>query len=179
MKIKIFALMATMLLLMGTTAIAQSNNTQKETTERSTKGDVNGDGVVDVADIAAVIAVMHEQGTVETKYYWYVGQENPAEMTSISPIVTENGVTGWRETGSGLTAKYEYNSTDYPISSNPSQNSMWYYALPENTGLGAFDAQNENYAVNPISSVTINGVKYNIYEGGASRKFNALTIKNK
>ena len=74
MKIKIFALMATMLLLMGTTAIAQSNNTQKETTERSTKGDVNGDGVVDVADIAAVIAVMHEQGTIKQKYYWYVGQ---------------------------------------------------------------------------------------------------------
>lgn len=112
-------------------------------------------------------------------YYWYVGQDNPANMTSISPIVTENAVTGWRETGSSLTATYEYNSTDYPISSNPSQNSMWYYALPENTGLGAFDAQNENYAVNPISSVTINDVKYNIYEGGASRKFNALTIKNK
>ena len=78
MKIKIFALMATMLLLMGTTAIAQSNNTKKETTERSTKGDVNGDGVVDVADIAAVIAVMHEQGTIKQKYYYYVGQTIPS-----------------------------------------------------------------------------------------------------
>lgn len=168
-RIYLFVLSALMM-LMSTSAMAQSE---------TVKGDVNGDGVVDVADIAAVIKIMTNNGDIEKKYYWYAGQENPANMTSISPIVTENGVTGWRETGSVLTATYEYNSTDYPISSNPSQNSMWYYALPENTGLGAFDAQNENYAVNPISSVTINGVKYNIFEGGASRKFNALTIKNK
>lgn len=171
MKVKIFALVAAFFMLMGGSAWAQSD----------VKGDVNKDGVVNEQDIAAILAIMAKNNGVaeKTKYYWYVGQENPASMTSISPIVTENGVTGWRETGSALTAKYEYNSTDYPISSNPSQNSMWYYALPENTGLGAFDAQNENYAVNPISSVSINGVKYNIYEGGASRKFNALTIKNK
>ena len=171
MKVKIFALVAAFFMLMGGSAWAQSD----------VKGDVNKDGVVNEQDIAAILAIMAKNNGMaeKTKYYWYVGQENPASMTSISPIVTENGVTGWRETGSVLTATYEYNSTDYPISSNPSQNSMWYYALPENTGLGAFDAQNENYAVNPISSVTINGVKYNIYEGGASRKFNALTIKNK
>ena len=75
MKTKIFALFAAMMLLMGTTAMAQSDNTK--TTETEIKGDVNADGVVDVADIAAVIAVMHEQGTVETQYYWYVGNENP------------------------------------------------------------------------------------------------------
>ena len=79
MKTKIFALMATMLLLMGTTAIAQSDNTKKETTEGNIKGDVNGDGVVDVADIAAVIAVMHEQGTVKQQYYWYAGWTEPTE----------------------------------------------------------------------------------------------------
>ena len=171
MKVKIFALVAAFFMLMGGSAWAQSD----------VKGDVNKDGVVNEQDIAAILAIMAKNNGVaeKTKYYWYVGQTNPASMTSITPVVTENGVTGWRKTGSTLTATYEYNSTDYPISSNPSQNSMWYYALPENTGLGAFDAQNENYAVNPISSVTINGVKYNIYEGGASRKFNALTIKNK
>lgn len=173
MKQKIFFVLAA-LMLMGTSAMAQSE---------TLKGDVNADGVVDVADIAAVIKIMQEAGgAVEaTKYYWYVGQSNPAEMTSIDPIVTENGVTGWRETGNALTDVYEYNSTKYPISSEPSQNSMWYYALPVNTGLGAFDAQSTNYAIDSKvkGNVTINGVKYNIYEGGASRKFNALTIKNK
>ena len=171
MKKKILSLLAAFFMLFGTSAMAQVDSTLE--------GDVNGDGVVDIADITAVIAIIKQNAEANPTYYWYVGQTNPASMTSITPVVTENGVTGWRKTGSTLTATYEYNSTDYPISSDPSQNSMWYYALPENTGLGAFDAQNENYAVNPISSVTINGVKYNIYEGGASRKFNALTIKNK
>ena len=41
------------------------------------KGDVNGDGVVDVADIAAVIKIMAENGDIEKKYYWYVGNETP------------------------------------------------------------------------------------------------------
>ena len=75
MKTKIFALFAAMMLLVGTTAMAQSDDTK--TTETEIKGDVNGDGVVDVADIAAVIAVMHEQGTVETQYYWYAGWTEP------------------------------------------------------------------------------------------------------
>ena len=75
MKTKIFALFAAMMLLVGTTAMAQSDNTK--TTETEIKGDVNNDGVVDVADIAAVIAVMHEQGTVAPQYYWYVGQTQP------------------------------------------------------------------------------------------------------
>lgn len=78
MKTKIFALFAAMMLLVGTTAMAQSGDTQtSKTTETELKGDVNNDGVVDVADIAAVIAVMHEQGTVAPQYYWYVGQTEP------------------------------------------------------------------------------------------------------
>lgn len=88
MKTKIFALFAAMMLLVGTTAMAQSDNTR--TAETSLKGDVNNDGVVDVADIAAVIAVMHEQGTVETQYYWYVGQTQPTanNYTTLATQVT-------------------------------------------------------------------------------------------
>lgn len=39
------------------------------------KGDVNGDGKVDVADIAAIIKIMKDGGGTagEIKYYWYVG----------------------------------------------------------------------------------------------------------
>ena len=78
MKTKIFALFAAMMLLVGTTAMAQSGDTKtSKTTETEIKGDVNNDGVVDVADIAAVIAVMHEQGTVGTPYYWYAGWTEP------------------------------------------------------------------------------------------------------
>ena len=102
MKTKIFALLAAMMLLVGTTAIAQSDDTKNtSTTETSLKGDVNNDGVVDVADIAAVIAVMQEQSADGPEYYWYIGQENPAEMTSINDanIVTDKSSPGWRLIG--------------------------------------------------------------------------------
>ncbi len=64
MKTKIISLMAALLMLLSTSAMAQSNDL---------KGDVNGDGIVDVADIAAVIAIMKQNDDGKTKYYWYVG----------------------------------------------------------------------------------------------------------
>ena len=72
MKQKIFFVLAALMMLTGTSAMAQSE---------TLKGDVNGDGAVDVADIAAVIQIMKDNGDIETKYYWYVGQEDPANMT--------------------------------------------------------------------------------------------------
>ena len=99
MKTKIFALFAAMMLLVGTTAMAQSDDTKNtSTTETSLKGDVNCDGVVDVADIAAVIAVMHEQGTIETKYYWYVG--SMTEANALNPQTLGNIVNGKNATSS-------------------------------------------------------------------------------
>ena len=64
-RIYLFVLSALMM-LMSTSAMAQSE---------TVKGDVNGDGVVDVADIAAVIKIMTDNGSIEKKYYWYVVQE--------------------------------------------------------------------------------------------------------
>ena len=169
MKKTLLFVLTAFFMLFGTSAMAQGDSTLK--------GDVNEDGVVDVADIAAVIQIMKEaQGT---QYYWYVGQENPASMTSINPIVTDNSSPGWRETGTSLTAKYTFDTTNNNISSTPIQLSEWYFALPENTGLGVFDAQGENFAVNPISSISLNGVKYNIYKTGKTPKFSAYVVKNK
>ena len=99
MKTKIFALFAAMMLLVGTTAMAQSDDTKNtSTTETSLKGDVNADGVVDVADIAAVIAVMHEQGTVAPQYYWYVG--SMTEANALNPQTLGNIVNGKNATSS-------------------------------------------------------------------------------
>ena len=65
MKKKLLFVLAAFFMLFGTSAMAQVDSTLE--------GDVNEDGVVDVADIAAVIQIMKEaQGTT---YYWYVGQE--------------------------------------------------------------------------------------------------------
>ena len=65
MKTKIFFLLAT-LLLTSMCAFAQSGN------KGSLKGDANEDGVVDVADINAVIQIMKKGGGIakETAYYW-------------------------------------------------------------------------------------------------------------
>lgn len=64
MKKRLFFVLAALMMLTGTSAMAQSE---------TLKGDVNGDGAVDVADIAAVIQIMKDNGDIETKYYWYVG----------------------------------------------------------------------------------------------------------
>ena len=78
MKQKLFMVLAA-LMLMGTSAMAQSE---------TLKGDVNGDGVVDVADIAAVIQIMKDNGDIETKYYWYAGWTIPT-AENIATIVNE------------------------------------------------------------------------------------------
>ena len=49
---------------------------QSETTEQI-KGDVNGDGIVDVADIAAIISIMKKGQGVAVPNYFYLGTTQP------------------------------------------------------------------------------------------------------
>ena len=67
MKQKLLMMLAA-LMLMGTSAMAQSE---------TLKGDVNGDGAVDVADIVAEVKIMKDNGDINTKYYFYIGQTEP------------------------------------------------------------------------------------------------------
>lgn len=79
MKTKIFLLLTAAILLLSVNASAQNKKakatkavktektvkkvtTKKAPAETPLKGDVNGDGVVDVADIAAIIAIMKNGG---------------------------------------------------------------------------------------------------------------------
>ena len=119
MKTKIFALFAAMMLLVGTTAMAQSDNTS--TTETSLKGDVNNDGIVDVADIAAVIAVMHEQGTVGTPYYWYAGWTEPT-AENIAEIINEEYPTDETNTSTNKAGK---SATTLGIEMDYTVNPIW------------------------------------------------------
>ena len=149
MKTKIFALFAAMMLLVGTTAMAQSDDTKNtSTTETSLKGDVNADGVVDVADIAAVIAVMHEQGTVETKYYWYAGWTEPTEA-NIGELVnkqlpTNTAMTTFTNAGktstttSGVT--FDLLTTRLVDDEYPSSKVKRNYYIVVPTGQGIYDS---------------------------------------
>lgn len=163
MKKKLFFVLAALMMLTGTSAMAQSE---------TLKGDVNGDGAVDVADIAAVIQIMKDNGDIETKYYWYVGPNNPAEMTSISPIVGEdvsNGV-GFRI----LDMNKTYSATNklYDGLRNPivgEKSTTWYIMLPKESGLKFYDDLGES----PLEIITTkdfgDGVIYNIYCDPTSR----------
>ena len=67
MKKKILSLLAAFFMLFGTSAMAQVDSTLE--------GDVNGDGVVDIADITAVIAIIKQNAEANPTYYWYFGTE--------------------------------------------------------------------------------------------------------
>ena len=80
MKTKKLFLMVAML-LMGVCTFAQSNS-------EPLKGDVNGDGKVDVADIVAILKIMKEASgtTGETKYYLYVGTTKPTSLSQATIV---------------------------------------------------------------------------------------------
>ena len=82
---KIFTLLAAML-LSCVSAFAQSS------TIDPAKGDVNGHGVVDVADINAIIAIMKDGGGIGevTKYYFSVGT---TEVTASNYTTVNNATT--------------------------------------------------------------------------------------
>lgn len=169
---KFFMLLAAVLLSIG--AFAQSGNNEP------LKGDVNGDGVVDYADIDAVIEIMKNAGGyVDSNYYWYVGQSAPS--TTITEVT--GAAEGWHKIGTTI-GTYSlsnplYNSDTNPISG--SSNTNWYVAVPSTSTLGIYDSDdvNEVNAGNwtTQSSITTGNVTYNVYKSvGTFRKFNGFWI---
>lgn len=98
MKTKIIFLLLAAVLLGSVSVNARSKKAPKKTESTTPiKGDVNGDGKVDVADIVAIIAIMKNGGTGEKKYYWYVGMNNGNEVnssnyTSVASLVSESEI---------------------------------------------------------------------------------------
>ena len=85
-------MMIAAMMLMSIGAFAQSNE--------SLEGDVNNDGVVDVADIVKIIDIMQNYQP-QTTYYWYVGAENPSSI-DVSNLQTESNVAGWHSIGNSI-----------------------------------------------------------------------------
>ena len=90
MKKKMLSLLAAFFMLFGTSAMAQ--------VESTLEGDVNGDGVVDIADITAVIAIIKQNAEANPTYYWYVGSMSEAD--ALNPTTLGNIVNGKNATTS-------------------------------------------------------------------------------
>ena len=97
MRQKFFMLLAAVL-LSSASVFAQSNE--------PLKGDVNGDGTVDVADITAVIKIMKDGGGTagQAKNYFYVGTTKPTSLDDCW-IVSEYPAEQYYTNNSGTAAK--------------------------------------------------------------------------
>lgn len=146
MKTKFFTLFAAFVLLFSANASAQTN------------GDVNEDGKVDEQDIAAILEIMAEAGGVkeQTKYYWYVGQENPA---SVDESFNPEGVEGWTKLTSTPTSIKIFKET--PDWSDV----QWYLACPSEY---SFDTSVNGIKVGGWdiirNAVEIGGVMYDVWK---------------
>ena len=169
---KNFFMLLAAVLLSSANLFAQSN--------APLKGDVNEDGVVDVADVVAVIYIIAKsQNDSETTYYWYVGQTDPSTMSSITPIVTDMTSPGWREIGTTV-GTYTKNNPLWDGSVNKitvgETKETTYLALPNSTLRGRDGDGNELTAL-WISQSTkeIDGVTYYIYKTpGTMKIFNSI-----
>jgi hypothetical protein len=104
MKTKKFLMLLAAVLLSCASAFAQSGNNE------SLKGDVNGDGTVDVADLTAIIKIMKDAGGAvgEKMYYWYAGtkQVEASNFTDIASRIPESEIP---QTGSvSATGQFVY-----------------------------------------------------------------------
>ena len=152
-------MMLAALMVLGTSAMAQSE---------TLKGDVNADGVVDVADIAAVIAIMSKEAEDEpgvTKYYWYAGQEMPADMTS-NPTPDDVNYTAnkWHTLADGIDNHVGSTFIGKTITGGVPGND-WYVAVPTIKGLKptAGDLVTPNTSWDIVKTITVNNVEYTVW----------------
>lgn len=163
MKKKILSLLAAFFMLFGTSAMAQVDSTLE--------GDVNGDGVVDIADITAVIAIIKQNAEANPTYYWYAGQTKP---TSMSSYPTQDEIT------SGTSDRDFKPNTWHPLAEDATSiahtivggtsGNEWYVAVPTSFGFKptASDLTTPDNAWEIDSTISINSIEYTIWRPGST-----------
>ena len=160
------SLLAAFFMLFGTSAMAQ--------VESTLEGDVNGDGVVDIADITAVIAIIKQNAEASPTYYWYVGQDSSDKLIT-----------------TGNYKQYCQSVTNYQSSQTFTVNDKYLYlvvlasktveALDSSNGPLNFKYYNEtaNAFRNAQTTVTLDdGKEYIIYRSAATANDKyTITIK--
>lgn len=142
------------MLLVSVSAFAQSGNNEP------LKGDVNGDGVVDVADIAALIAIIKNNAAPQTTYYWYVGTTQPNAV---------NNPSTWRTTS---------NDAGFTINPNISSSDKIWVAYPDSWTLEITDADGYGVGNDYLSASIKNSINgYLINRFTADSNTSAWTFK--
>jgi hypothetical protein len=124
------------------------------------KGDVNGDGKVDVADIVAILKIMKDAGGAggEKTYYWYAGQTQPSTISG-NPTVDDTDFTNdkWHTLGNATTIAKTITGGTSGLD--------WYVAVPTAVGLNATasDLSTPNPTWDNIGTITINSISYTIW----------------
>ena len=112
----------------------------------------------------------------ETTYYWYVGHENPVNMTSITPLssTAASAGAGWRKIGTSFPTYSKTNPLwDGTIITTASSKSTQYMALPSSSiksrnAISGEDITSQGW--NTVGTKTIAGVTYTIYSSTNTKK---------
>ena len=145
------------MLLVIVSAFAQSGNNEP------LKGDVNEDGVVDVADITAIIAIIKNNAAPQTTYYWYVGSTKPVSSSDVTS-------SGWTKLNS-KPSQIDVN-TDMVIPPV-----VWYVAIPHEYGFQPYESSGAvpDSGSWTKSQVTIQNVSYDVFTlNGSAPRVNAI-----
>ena len=170
MKTKLIITLTALLMLVGISAQAQTDNQTRANAESTElEGDLNHDNKVDVADVTYLVnLIMKNQSEAKDgTYYWYIGVENPA---SISDIQTDNTKPGWHEIGSSLSGfVFDTNNQANQITLVENATSMddavqYYVVIPN--GLSIYNGLNYNMIddLHNFTPVTCNISGYNAYQ---------------
>lgn len=105
----------------------------------------------------------------QTQYYYYVGPNNPMDMDSIDPIVTDRTQSGWYHIGTSV-GSYTAGNPLYDASDNMialGSKTYDYIALP-NATLAVYDGLGNNGftdgSYTKLGTKAIGGVTYHIYK---------------
>ena len=159
---------------MSVCAFAQSGN-------QPLKGDVNEDGKVDVSDIVAVVNIILNGGSTPqpaVTYYWYVGHNNPMNMTDddIIPLQSNDASEGpgWRTIGTTLPTYNQANPFWDEIISTATSKSTQYVALPSDqiksrNAISGEDITAEGWTISSEKK-TLKGVDYTIWTSKTNKK---------
>jgi hypothetical protein len=164
MRTRFLKMLAALLLSVG--AFAQSST--------PIKGDVNGDGVVDVADINAIIEIMRNGGGTavdESAYFFYVGLEKPTSASNPAANLVGTEKPGWHLIGSsldGISKNTPAQSSANPIILDPTYSSDdgidFYIVIPQELNIYDDLANKLNNIYTDMGTVEIGGHTYKVFK---------------